>query len=145
MRPGRGDEHDGLSLDAALLAPDPEQLEVHLVPGHRVERPEWFIHQQQRRVEQKRAAKRGALLHAAGELVRAFGGKVAEPDQIQQRHRPLSQRPGVDAGKLGRQQHVVEYRPPAQQHRSLEHHADGPDRTAYLGAVDDDPSAGRRP
>ena len=41
-----GDEDDGLGA----VDPDPLQLEVHPLAGQRVERAEWLVHQQQRRV-----------------------------------------------------------------------------------------------
>ena len=51
--------------------PDPLQLERQLLARERVERRERLVHQQHARLVDQRAAERDALLHAAGELVRA--------------------------------------------------------------------------
>src|SRR5258705_118060 len=48
LRDRVGDEHDGLALLPAPLAPHAQQLEIHLVAGHRVERAEGLVHEQQR-------------------------------------------------------------------------------------------------
>jgi hypothetical protein len=58
------------ALAAARLAPHPQQLDVHLVAGHRVEGAEGLVHQEQGRIEQKSAAERGPLLHATRQLAR---------------------------------------------------------------------------
>ena len=52
LRDAVGDEQDGL----APLLPDAEQLEAHLFPGHRVQRAERLVHQQQAGIGQERAA-----------------------------------------------------------------------------------------
>ena len=62
-----GDEQHGLALltGKIALAPDAQELQGHVIAGHRVERAERLVHQEQWRVEQEGAAERGALLHAA--------------------------------------------------------------------------------
>jgi len=56
-----GDEQDGL----ASLAPDLEQLGLHVLPGLCVQRRERLVHQQDHRIGRKRAREIDALLHAA--------------------------------------------------------------------------------
>src|SRR5262245_1660955 len=63
------DEQDGLAL-VVPLAPYAQQLQVHLVPGHRVERAEGLVHEEQWRIEEERPAQRGALLHPTRQLTR---------------------------------------------------------------------------
>ena len=63
--------------------PDPQQLEVHPLAGHLVERAERLVHQQDRRVEGERAGDRDALLHAARELPRVVAGELAELDEVE--------------------------------------------------------------
>ena len=62
------DEQDGL----AALAPDPQHFEVHLLARQRIERAEWFVHQDQLWIVDEGARDRRALLHAAGQLLRIF-------------------------------------------------------------------------
>ena len=52
--------------------PDAEQQFLHQLAGLVVERAEGLVHQQHARVVGQRARERGALLHAAGQLL----GKV---------------------------------------------------------------------
>ena len=115
-----GDEQDRL----ARLLPDAQQLEVHLLPRQRVEGAERLVHQHQLRVVDQRAGDRRALLHAARQLVGALVLGARQADQRQQVARPLAARLLRQAEDLGRQQHVVDDRPPLQQQRLLEHHAD---------------------
>ena len=71
-----GDEQDG----QLALGPDPLQLVVEHVAGHRVERAERLVHQQDRCVQCERAGQGDPLPHAAGQLVRALVGEVAQVD-----------------------------------------------------------------
>jgi hypothetical protein len=128
-----GDEEDRLPRAGDRgLAPHAQQLEVHLVARHGVQRAERLVHQEQRRIEQQRAAEGRALLHAAGELARALGGEVFEPDEAQQLRRALVIAPRVAPRQLRGEQDVLEHAAPVQQHRRLEHHPDlgdgAPDR-----------------
>ena len=52
--------------------PDAQELEIHLLARERVERAERLVHQDELRIVDERARDRGALLHAAGELVGIF-------------------------------------------------------------------------
>ena len=100
-----GDEDDGL----ACSRPDAQQLEVHRLARHRVERAEGLVHQQQRRVVHERAAMRDALLHAARELVRVLVLEALEADQPQSARARAWRTRAVAAQDLDRQQHVVEH------------------------------------
>src|SRR4051794_31409730 len=74
-----GHEQDG----ELLLPPDPLELVVQEVPGHRVERAERLVHQQNVRVLRQRAGERHALARTAGELVRPLAAEAAQPDDLQ--------------------------------------------------------------
>ena len=63
--------------------PDLEQLEVHPLAGHLIERAERLVHEQDRRVDGQRAGDRDALLHATGELPRVVAGEVGQLDEAQ--------------------------------------------------------------
>src|SRR5690606_27028233 len=65
LRDGVGDEQDRLRL----FVPDAEQLEAHFFPRQRVERAERLVHEERRGLGDEGPADRGALLHAAGELL----------------------------------------------------------------------------
>ena len=84
-----GDEHDGLPR----LPPDAQQLEVHELARHGVERAEGLVHQEQRRVVDERAGDGHALAHAARQLVRVLVLEALEADQLEQRHRPRARGP----------------------------------------------------
>ena len=83
-----------------------------------------LVHQQDVGVGRERASQSDALLHAARQLVRVFGGPAVEAD-----HRellvddpiPLGAR---DAAQFKSQAHVVAHGPPRQQPELLEHHGD---------------------
>ena len=68
-----GDEQDGL----AGAGVDVEQLGLHGLARLRVERAERLVHQQHLRVDGERARDADALLHAAGELMRAAVRRIA--------------------------------------------------------------------
>ena len=78
-----GDEHDR----GARLGADPDQLGLHALARHLVQRAERLVHEQQRRPARERAGDRHALLHAARELAGAVGGEVREADELQQLER----------------------------------------------------------
>ena len=108
----------------AALVPDPQQLEVHRLARHGVERAERLVHQQQRRLVHERAADADALLHAARQLVRVLALEAREPDQPQIRSCARLELDAVAVLDLDRQHHVLEHVPPRQQHRRLEDDAD---------------------
>ena len=68
-----GHDQDGL----AHLFLDPPELLVHLAPGHRIERAERLVHQQDRRIRGQRARHADSLPLAARQLVRAAGREIA--------------------------------------------------------------------
>ena len=87
------DENNGLAMPPApircenltLPPPDPEELEIHLVAGERIQCTEWLVHQQYCRIGDQRAADTSPLLHTPRELLGAFILKprqAAEVDQL---------------------------------------------------------------
>ena len=76
-----GNEQDGLSLLARQLM----EVEAHLVARDGVERAEWLIHQQQVGIVDERAHDRGALVHAARQLVGKAIGELAKADAGEER------------------------------------------------------------
>src|SRR6266446_7880009 len=115
-----GDKDNGF----LRLLPDAQQLEVHLLARERVERAERLVHEDELGIVDERTRDRGALLHAAGELVWVHRLLALEPDQREEvagaraalRHRQPE--------NFRRQQHVVDHAPPFEEERLLEHHAD---------------------
>ena len=106
------------------LGADPVQLVVQQVAGHRVERAERLVHQQDLRVLGQRPGQRDPLPHAARQLVRPLVGEAAQVHQVQQ--------VGGAAPPLGlghparaqRQLHVPGRGQPREQGRLLEHERD---------------------
>jgi hypothetical protein len=115
-----GDEDDSL----LAFLPDPQQLQVHLLAGQRVQGAEGFVHQDQLGVVNERAGNGGALLHAPGQFIGIFVLGTAESHHVQQAACPLAARLHRQAEDFGGQHHVVQDAPPLQQQRLLEHHAD---------------------
>jgi hypothetical protein len=126
-----GDEQRG-SLGARE---DLQQFHLHEFARLRVERRERLVEQQELRLHRERARDIDALAHAAGELVRIVLGKAAQPDELDQRARPLPAlglgEPTLQVEAVG---HVLDDRAPRKQAVVLEHHGAvraGPfDRTA---------------
>jgi hypothetical protein len=113
-----GDEDDR----RAGPLPDPEQLDVHPLARHLVERPERLVHQEELGLDHERPGDRGALLHAARELPWVVAGEVAELDEVEHLARaPLTLARG-HAEDFQRQLHVRLDRSPVEQHRGLEDH-----------------------
>jgi hypothetical protein len=108
----------------AALVPDPQELEVHRLARHRVERAERFVHQEQRRLVDERAADADALLHAARELAGVLALEAGEPDEPQVGTRARLELDPVAPLDLDRQHHVLEHVAPRQQDRRLEDDAD---------------------
>src|SRR5260221_8475064 len=71
-----GDKDNGF----LRLLPDAQQLEVHLLARERVERAERLVHEDELGIVDERTRDRGALLHAAGELVWVHRLLALEPD-----------------------------------------------------------------
>ncbi len=135
-----GDEQHRLRT----LGPDIQQLQAQLVAGQGVECRERLVHQQDFRVVQQRPGNRRALLHAAGEFVRALVAEFLEPHQFQQLL-AAGDLLGGDTAVLvahGKGQVVADVQP-RQQRRLLEDDADLVARTVHRAAVDADLAVGR--
>jgi hypothetical protein len=113
-------EHDGLPR----LPPDAQELDIHELARHGVERAEGLVHQEQRRVVDERAGDGHTLAHAARQLVRVLALEALEADQLEQRHRPHARGPSIESQHLGGQEDLGEHRPPRKEDRILEHDAD---------------------
>ena len=115
-----GDEQHGL----ALALPDAEQHFLHQRAGLVVERAERLVEQQDRRIVGERARDRGALLHAAGELLGIVmrerrQARRARASRRRSRPRsaagtPFSRSPNATLSRDGE---------PGKQRVGLEHHA----------------------
>ena len=71
------------TIGRAGRLPDAQDLLVHALAGHLVERAERLVHEQDRRLEGERPGDGHALLHAARQLVRVVLEEVAELDQVE--------------------------------------------------------------
>src|SRR5262245_16189455 len=102
---------------------DLQQFPLQEFARLRVERRERLVEQQELRLDRESARDIDALAHAAGELVRIVLGKAAQPDQIDQRARPL---PALGLGEPALQVEavgpVLDDRAPGKQAVVLEHH-----------------------
>src|ERR1700730_13793749 len=69
--------------NAGLARPPPEgrQMQVKMVAGDFIERPEGLVHQEKARREAQRSRDRHSLLHAARQLPREFAFKLGKADQ----------------------------------------------------------------
>ena len=128
-----GDEADGDLARGVQVADHAPQL----LAGERVERAERLVEHQQLRLVDQRAAERGALLHAAGQLPGIFVALAAEADRGQQVFgardvfgAPAAHFAAVRLDDLERQQQVFQRGAPGQQGRRLERHAGDLDRLA---------------
>ncbi len=127
-----GDEDDGL----AALHEDALQLARHLLARDGVERGERLVHDQEPRVVHQRAYDGGAVLHAAGQLVRITPAEIAEADHAQEVAGARARRLAVEPHHVDRQQHVLLDGAPGEQHRRLEHGADAARGPVDLRAAD---------
>ena len=110
------DEGDRL----AGLDPDFLDQEIHFIAGESVERPEGFVHQQERRIHREAPDDRGPLLHSARKLARELVFEALEIDPLEQMLDPLHVRPAPL--QFERQRHVLEQIAPRQQIGVLEDH-----------------------
>ena len=111
-----GHEHDR----GARLGADAQELGLHALARHLVERAERLVHEQQPRLLGERARDRDALLHAAGELVGVVRREVGESDELEQLgDRARAQRTPTPCS-LERQLDVRRDGAPRQQARLLE-------------------------
>ena len=108
--------------------------------GLRIERGGGLVGEHEVRLLHQRARDADALALAAGELVGALRGEVAEPDRVEQAERAIDVRrrklaqPGAPYRHIAEPaaQHVLDHREPLDQIVFLEHHADAPARGAQL-------------
>ena len=110
-------EHHGL----AGRPPQRLELVVQHVTGHRVERAERLVHQQDLRVLRERPRQRGALPHAARELVRTLLREVREVHHLEQLLAAFAPPLARRAGQLQRELDVAAHGQPREQRRLLEH------------------------
>ncbi len=118
-------EHDGF-VDVVrdqerrepLLLPEPLDQPLHADARERVQRPEWFVEEQEIRLRKQGAREGDALLFAAREGSRKVLGVVAESHVLEQRK-------GVGRSLLAEpEQDVVERALPGQEAVILKNHAD---------------------
>src|SRR6478672_3571407 len=112
-----GDEQDA----ERALAPDRLELVVEQVAGHGVEGSERLVHEQHRGLGGQGPGQRDALAHAAGELVRAPVGEVAEVHHIEVLPGAGLAVPAPDSLEPQRCRDVVQRREPREKGRLLEH------------------------
>ena len=112
---------------------------------------EGLVEHQELRLVDERAAERGALLHAAGELPGILVALALEPDLGEQRLGPgdvlgpvAAQARAVGLDDLQGQQQVLERRAPGQQRRVLEGHPGELDGAPTSLAVDDHRAGARK-
>jgi len=125
------------------LMPDLQQVFLHHRPGLRVQRAERFVHQQDARRVGQGAGDGHALLHAAGQGLRALVAERGEADHLQQ---AVGDLPRLVVGQPGHARTVGDvfpHRLPGKQRRLLEHHAALGGRPRYHRAIDPDRAAGR--
>src|SRR5262249_33472478 len=127
-----GDEQHGL----APILPDAHQLRLHDLAGLRVERGERFVHQQDLRIDGKRAGKVDALTHAARELARMVVLESLEADELQELHRALSFGGTDPARDLAPNDRVGEHGAPRQKIVALEQEAAIAARAAHRASVE---------
>ncbi len=103
-----GDEHDG-DVD---LAPDFQEMRLHVAARLRIERAERLVHQENARLIGERPHNRHALLHAARELVWIGIGKLLEAHELQPLQRLLLGLVAAAAVDLEPEHHVLLDRQP---------------------------------
>ena len=115
-----GDEQHGL----LLALPDAEQQLLHQRAGLVVERAERLVEQQDLGIVGERARDRGALLHAAGELLGTVVLEAAQADPVDATRR-RSRRAAASArrARAGRSAMFSRDGQPREQRVGLEHHA----------------------
>ena len=118
-----------------------EQLRLHGLARLRVERAERLVHQQHLGIDRERARDADALLHAAGELVRAAIERIREPDELEIARRGVAQLGAAHALHLEAEHHVLQRGQPGQQLGELKHHAAIVAAALHLAAVDRDLAA----
>src|SRR5688572_24752449 len=83
-----GEEHRLVDLvrheehGLARRVPDPQELGLHELSRLRVERGEWLVHEEDRRIDGEGSREVRALLHATGELIRVAILEPGQPDKL---------------------------------------------------------------
>ena len=134
------DEEDRVVLGAR----DVEEEPLHPPAGHRVERPERLVHQDDARLVDERPRDGDALLHAAREVLREALGEVEEADLLQHLARPLAALLRRDPLELQAVLDVLLDREPAERRVGLEDHAAVAARLADRLPVEEDLPLRRR-
>ena len=101
-----------------------QEATLQVAANGRVQRAEWFVHQQDVRVGDQRPGKPDALLHAARQLVGEMLAPLCQPHRLQLPLRRCVPRTFRLTSQLQRQGNVVAYAAMRQQSEVLEHHAD---------------------
>jgi hypothetical protein len=109
---------------------------VQDVAGHRVERAERLVHQQDVRVLRQRTGEGHALAHTAGELVRPLLAEAAQPHDLQQLGRALLAFRLADPLQPQRQLDVAGDGQPGEERGLLEHQRDFPAADVQGAAAD---------
>jgi hypothetical protein len=103
------------STAAPVSSAIPQQLGLHPLAGHLVQRAEGLVHEQQLRPGGQRPGDRHPLLHAAGELAGTQRGELGEADQREQLRRAGAALGLRDPVHMQGQLDVRRDRPPLQQ------------------------------
>src|SRR5262245_55025928 len=116
--------HEEHGLGSRL--PDPHQLEVHVLPGLRVEGAEGLVHEEHGRIVDERPGDGHPLLHPARELVGILLFESLELDETEEVSNPRLDLVARQTEHLGGQQDVLERCPPPEQRAGLKHQTDVP-------------------
>ena len=101
-----------------------DQFDVEVVARHRVERAEGFVHEQDFRLAEQRAADGSALAHPPGEFPGMAVREVAQAEAVKQRTGAIDMVAARTALEFGCYEDVIEDGPPVQQRIALEDHAE---------------------
>ena len=114
-----GDKHDRF----AMLAPDSLNIPVQLFACEGVQRPEWFIHQEDAGVRRQRPSQGHTLFHAAGQFVDIGMHEPLESDEFKKILGLLPALGRVQSiAELQAEEHVAQDGQPGKQRRFLKHH-----------------------
>src|SRR5215211_6031289 len=133
------DEEHGL----LLALPDAEQELLHQRSGLVVEGAERLVEQQDRRLVGQRARDRGALLHAAGELLWVMLRKAGKSDPLKPLAHDATARGRRNALLAQPERNVVGDGEPGEQSVGLKHHAAIGPRPGDRPPIEHDPPGGR--
>ena len=111
---------DGASV---LTGDDRPELDVHVLPGHLVERAKRFVEEKQPRLVDQHATDRSTLLHASGQLRRITILESIESDKVDELEAALSEVALTRTLNSHRQKDVVEDGEPREEDGPLKHHS----------------------